>query len=224
MATLAKELEAFRASLMHRIGRDTEATFASVEAQLLASDAGQMAPREGAVASDFSLLEANGSPWRLYSLLDEGPVVLVFYRGGWCPFCTISLRALQREMPRLRGLRARVLGISPELPVHMRATADRNGLDFPLLHDANNAVAGEWHLTHELRADVQPIYTRFGHDIPGVNGTGNWRLPFPAGFVIAPDRRIVLAKVDPRVYVRMEPADAVAAVASLAATQDSPVC
>ncbi len=223
MATLAKELEAFRSSLMHRIDRGMAATFASAEAELLANDAGQMAPREGGVAPDFSLSDANGSPLRLYSMLDEGPVVLVFYRGGWCPFCTLSLRALQRVMPRLRALGARVIGVSPELPVHMRATTERNGLGFPLLHDANNAVADDWRLTQELRADLRPLYARLGHNIPDINGTGDWRLPIPAGFVVAPDRRIVLARVDPRIYIRMEPADAVATVAALPAKQGSPV-
>ena len=215
MATLAKELEAFRASLIGRVSRDLAATFARAEGELLASGAGQQAPREGDTAADFILSDQQGRQVRLYTLLEQGPVLLVFYRGGWCPFCTISLRAIQRVLPQLRAHRAQVIGISPELPAHARATVERNRLDFPLLHDTDNVVAGEWHLVQELHPELRPLYERLGHAVPAMNGTRDWKLPIPAGFVIAPDRRIILARVDPRLYVRMEPADAVAAVAAL---------
>jgi peroxiredoxin len=215
VATLAKELEAFRTSLLGRISRDLAASFRRAEAELLASGIGRDAPREGDTAADFTLSDEHGRPVRLYAMLEQGPVVLVFYRGGWCPFCTISLRALQRVLPMLRAHRAQAIGISPELPVHARATVERNGLGFPLLHDADNRVADEWHLVHELHPELRPLYERLGHAVPDMNGTHDWKLPLPAGFVIAPDRRIVLARIDPRLYVRMEPADAVAAVAAL---------
>lgn len=221
MTTLAKELLAFRTSLIGRIGRDTAAAFVRAEAEVLASGIGQLAPKVGDTAHDFTLPDATGRTLRLYALLDQGPVVLVFYRGGWCPFCTLSLRALQRVAPRLRSLRAQLIGISPELPIHARATAERNGLDFPLLHDADNGVADEWQLAQELSPAIQSIYARFGHVVPEINGTNNWRLPNPAGFVIAPDRRVALAQVDPRVYIRMEPSEAVAAVTALTTSQNS---
>jgi peroxiredoxin len=215
VAILAKELQAFRASLAGRISRDLAASFARAEAELQAAGAGQQAPREGDLAGDFTLPDEQGRPVRLYALLEQGPVVLVFYRGGWCPFCTISLRALQLVARRLRALGATLIAISPELPVHARTTSERNRLDFPLLHDAANRVADEWHLVHELHPDLRPTYARLGHAIPEMNGTSDWKVPVPAGYVIAPDRRIVLAHVDPRIYVRMEPADAVTAVAAL---------
>jgi peroxiredoxin len=215
VATLAKELEAFRASLVGRISRDLAASFKRAETELLDAGAGHEAPREGDTAQDFTLSDQNGSSVRLYSLLEQGPVVAVFYRGGWCPFCTISLRAVQRVLPQLRARGAQVIGISPELPPHARATVERNRLSFPLLHDADNRVAGEWHLVQELHAELRPLYERLGHAVPDMNGTRDWNLPIPAGFVIAPDRRIVLARVDPRLYVRMEPTEAVAAVAAL---------
>lgn len=217
MAKLANELEAFRASLMGRLSPETAAIFAHVEAEALAAGVGQLAPREGDTAPDFSLPDTGGTSLRLYALLDQGPVVLVFYRGGWCPFCTLTLRAMQSVAPRLRAQGVRLIAVSPELPVRARATAERNGIDFPLLHDANNVVADEWRLARELHRELRPFFTRLGHPIPEVNGTSDWRLPVPAGFVIAPDRRIVLARVDPRVHVRMDPEDAVAAVAALVA-------
>jgi peroxiredoxin len=215
VATLAKELEAFRASLIGRVSRDLAASFKRAEAELLDAGAGHGAPREGDTAQDFTLSDQNGSAVRLYALLEQGPVVAVFYRGGWCPFCTISLRAVQRVLPQLRARGAQVIGISPELPIHARATAERNGLHFPLLHDADNRVAAEWHLVHELHPDLRSLYERLGHAVPDMNGTHDWKLPVPAGFVIAQDRRVVLARIDPRLYVRMEPTDAVASVAAL---------
>jgi peroxiredoxin len=221
VASLAKELEAFRTSLVARVSRDLAASFRRAEADLLASGVGEQAPHEGDTAPDFTLSDAQGEQVRLYALLEQGPVVVVFYRGGWCPFCTISLRAMQRVLPQLRAHRAQVIGISPELPAYARATIERNRLDFPLLHDANNLVAAEWHLVQELHPELRPLYERLGHAVPDMNGTRDWKLPTPAGFVIAPDRRIVLARVDARLYVRMEPADAVAAVAALETVQQS---
>lgn len=88
-----------------------------------------------------------------------------------------------------------------------------------MLSDHDNQVARRYGLVVTLPPDLQAVYRRLGHDLPAINGVPGWELSMPAGYVIAPgDGRIVLAHVDPRVHLRLEPADALAAVQRLAQT------
>jgi peroxiredoxin len=139
--------------------------------------------------------------------LSHGAVVLTFFRGGWCPFCTITLRALQQIARSVERSGASLVAISPQ-PLDALATlADSQGLTFPLLSDHCNAVARSYGLLWRLDPSSQAIYQRLGHDIPSHNGAPGWELPMPAGYVIAPDSRIVHARVDARVTHRLEPAE-----------------
>jgi peroxiredoxin len=108
------------------------------------------------------------------------------------------------------------VAISPQSPVETDRTAERNGLRFPVLSDAGNAVARRYGLVWALEPDRQALYQRLGHDLPRINADPAWELPLAAGYVIAPDGRVVHARVDPRIQIRLEPTDALAAVRSLA--------
>ncbi|MGY8717211.1 MAG: redoxin domain-containing protein, partial [Verrucomicrobiia bacterium] len=79
---------------------------------------------------------ADGAPLRLYDQLKSGPVVLVFFRGGWCPFCETYLRGLQRELLYFQELGAQLIAVSPQLPDGSLQTGVDHALDFPLVTDA----------------------------------------------------------------------------------------
>ncbi len=216
MRTLAEQLDEYLASLEERADPALMAAWTGYTQRVLASGVAGKALAAGMVAPDFTLPDSTGKPVSLHETLARGPVVLSFVRGGWCPFCTLTLRALAAAYPAITRRGASVLAISPQTARHCLNTIDGSDLPFPLLSDHDNAVARSYRLSLELPEEVREIYRRFGDDIGAINGSTRWELPMPAGFVIAPDGRVLLAKVDPRVEKRLEPTDALKVLDSLA--------
>jgi peroxiredoxin len=171
--------------------------------------------RVGDLAPAFALPDQRGGTVALRDLLARGPVVLTFFRGGWCPFCAISLRALDAISGEIRRQGAELVGISPQRAELSAATAERNALRFPLLVDRGNEVARQYGLHWELGPEMRSVYERLGHPLPEVNAGSEWALPIPAGFVIDQTGRIVYAHTDGRVTHRMEPGDALREVSRL---------
>jgi peroxiredoxin len=173
--------------------------------QLLSSNIAAQAKRSGDRAPDFALPSARGGEIRLSSLLEAGPVVLSFFRGGWCPFCTLEFRALAVILPQLKILGASLVGVSPETPEHGLATLEHNHLDFDLLSDSGNAVARDYGLLMSVPEEMQSLYLEWGFDVPEHNGDDSWELPVPATYVIDREGVIRSAFVDKDYTRRMEP-------------------
>lgn len=170
----------------------------------------------GETAPDFVLEAAQGSTVALDELLRHGPAVVTFYRGGWCPYCDLTLRALDRIVPDLEALGTRLVAIAPQLEAGMRETADRAGLRFPLLHDRDNHVAQLFGLAFTMPPDLVRLYRGLGIDLPTANGATNWMLPLPATYVIGGDGLVAHAFIDIDYTRRAEPDDIVAAAMRLA--------
>jgi peroxiredoxin len=217
MRSLRQQLDEYLEGLMERADPEIMAVKRRTTERWLADKVADAAVKVGDVAPDFTLPDQDGNLVSLSATLRRGPVVLTFFRGGWCPFCTISLRALAKVYPKLRRHQAEVLAISPQPPRQSAATVEGSALPFPVLSDHDNQLARRYGVVVTVPPELQAVYRRLGHDVAAVNGVPNWDLPMPAGYVIAPeDGRIVLAHVDPRLHLRMEPADALAAVERLA--------
>ena len=214
--TLCERLDAFRAGLMDRITPEKRAVLAAAEAALLAAEPAAAAPAVGEIAPDFTLPDQCGDPVHLGARLERGPVALVFFRGGWCPFCTLTLRAWQDALPALRRAGGQVLAVSPQPPQGCAATADRDMLDFRVLSDAGNRVAAAYQVGGEIPEALRPFYRKLGHDLPAINGTGDWNVPLPATFLIRPDGRIARRHLGPLTHQRMEPSEAVVAFREMA--------
>jgi peroxiredoxin len=110
--------------------------------------------KRGRVAPDFMLPDPKGRLARLHSLLSQGPVVLVFYRGAWCPYCNLHLRGLQRALPRLKEFGAQVVAVSPQLPDNSLSTQEKYQLTFPVLSDVGNKVASRFGIVFHRRCGV----------------------------------------------------------------------
>ncbi len=215
MQNLTKQLDAFLAGFMERTDSGTAAVIRRAEQDLEQSGIAGHALKVGDRAPAFVLPDQTGKPVSLDAALAKGPVVLTFFRGGWCPFCSLALRALMGIVPELRRRGGELMAISPQSQAHTAATAERNGLNFPVLSDHDNAVSAQFGLVWTLDPEHRAIYERLGHPLPRINGTDSWDLPVPAGYVIGQDGRITFAHVDPRVNRRLEPAAALAAVRQL---------
>jgi peroxiredoxin len=173
--------------------------------QLVTSGAAENALKEGALAPDFTLPDARGNGVRLSHLLKRGPVVITFYRGAWCPYCHLTLRAYQQALPQLQAERATLVAISPQLPIHSRALAEKLQLTYSLLSDVDNQVAREYGLVFTIDKAVRSAYQQIGANLPACNGTNSWDLPMTGTFLVDRLGTIRLAFVDPDFTRRLDP-------------------
>lgn len=213
--SLKAELDARRSQFMANAPAEIREAMQRADAALADSDLIAQAVRTGDIAPDFELPDARGGSVRLSRLLAEGPVVLTFYRGGWCPYCNLALRALQRALPVIGALGATLVAVSPERPDETLSTAEKNELGFAVLSDEGSRVARAFRIAFDLAEELRPIYTRLGHALPDRNGDDSWVLPIPATFVIARDGRVALHFLDADYRNRAEPDAVLAALRAL---------
>ncbi len=178
-------------------------------AELIASGAVDKALRVGSTAPAFTLADAEGRRVSSADLLGEGPLVVTFYRGVWCPYCNMDLQALQAVLPDLAAQGARLVPVSPQIAANSRRSMRENKLDFPILSDPRNDVAAAFGLRFKLPDYLIELYRDvFKNDLALVNGEPSWTLPMPARYVIAPGGVIAYAEVNPDYTRRPDPSPA----------------
>jgi peroxiredoxin len=186
-----------------------ERMIADLDAEAVAAEALSV----GETAPDFELPDLHGRRVALADLLSTGPAVLVFYRGAWCPYCNLQLRAFQRALPRIRAAGASLVAISPQSLDRMESTAAQEELGFPLLSDLGNRTARLYGLAWRIPDDIVRLYARRGIDFTRLNGTAEAELPLAASYVVGSDGLVRLAQVDVDFRQRADPEDIVAVLA-----------
>lgn len=170
----------------------------------------------GQKAPGFRLPNAVGWDVSLDERLEEGPVVLAFYRGEWCPFCNLALRALQDILPQIQAAGAALMAISPQTPGNALSLTEKNELMFDVLSDEAQEVIREYRLQFTVPEEVKEVYTKvFNLDIAGENADGSWDLPVPATFVLDREGIIRARHVSMNYMTRMEPGDILKALKTL---------
>lgn len=212
--TLQSDLDTFKATWLERVGAET-AKLVDDDNDTLQGLAAR-ALKAGASFPALTLQDQNGRPADLGALLAEGPLVVTFYRGGWCPYCSLELRAYQKLLPEIDALGARLVAISPETPDNALSTAEKNALAFAVLSDDHGRLADALGIRFQLSPAIKALYQKLGHDLAARNADDTWSLPIPASYVVAKGGRIVLADVDPDYRKRLDPARALAALRTLA--------
>ncbi len=173
--------------------------------QLMNSGAAENALKEGAQAPDFALPDARGNAVRLSHLLTQGPVIMTFYRGQWCPYCHLALRAYQQALPHLQARGASLVAISPQRPHHSRAMAEKLELTFALLSDMGNQVARQFGLVFTINEAVRGAHKQVCADLPAFNGDDSWELPMAGTFLVDQSGIVRLAFVHPDFTRRLDP-------------------
>eukprot|EP00562_Extubocellulus_spinifer_P021607 CAMPEP_0178613780 /NCGR_PEP_ID=MMETSP0698-20121128/1825_1 /TAXON_ID=265572 /ORGANISM="Extubocellulus spinifer, Strain CCMP396" /LENGTH=312 /DNA_ID=CAMNT_0020252495 /DNA_START=125 /DNA_END=1063 /DNA_ORIENTATION=- len=163
-------------------------------------------------APDFELPDQDGETVTLKHLLEQGPVVLVFYRGKWCPQCNATIMRLQRELEKIKAKGATLVAISPMLPDGTRVFSTKRELLFPVLSDVGNHVARKFNITFTVPEEIRPEMVTWGEDVPAHNGDDTWEIPVPSTYVISKEGKIVWAYVNEDPSHRAEPEDIVAAI------------
>lgn len=162
--------------------------------------------KEGDKVSDFELPNVQGNNIKLFDLLRHEKVILIFYRGGWCPFCNLQLRQYQTAMPQFSVYGAKIVAVSPEIPDRNLSEEEKMDLKFEVLSDVGNTIAKKFTSVLKYEGKSAERLKRIGIDLSEINQSVGGEVPIPAVFVIGQDHQILFAKSEGGDYKkRVEP-------------------
>ena len=182
--SLQEQLDAYRAQFESKVTAEALGVIHKATSDLVANGQAGRALGVGSKAPRFELSGSSGAIVNSSEQQAAGPVVISFYRGIWCPYCNLDLKALQATLPEILSTGASLVAISPQSVANGRKTVEDLGLSFPILSDPNNAVADMFGIRYQMPGELISLYKSFGVNLPLVNGEYSWTLPLPARFVI----------------------------------------
>ncbi|ARI78441.1 peroxiredoxin-like family protein [Halobacillus mangrovi] len=188
--TMRKHFEEYISKFKAATPEDVQQKMKKAIDELEQSDQGKGLDK-GEKAPNFNLPDAKGTAVELYEQLEKGPVIVTFYRGGWCPYCNMELRAYQEILDEVHEAGGELMAISPENPDHSLSTSEKNELEFLVLSDVGNEVANQFNLVYQLPDYLVDIYKDKGLNVDQHNGDETWTLPVSATYVIDTDGTIV---------------------------------
>ncbi len=172
-------------------------------AKVAASGIIEKSKKEGDIAPNFTLPNATGQRVTLTDKTKNGYTIITWYRGGWCPYCNLTLAAWQQILPELKAENIELIAITPELPDSTLSTKEKNALEFEVLSDVGNKVAKEYGIVFPLDASIKEAYKNMG--LEKYNGDASYTLPLAATYIINSDNKIVYAFLDADYRKRAEP-------------------
>ena len=207
--SLGEQLEAYAAA-----GRAIFPAYGEAVDRLVAriheNGGGENAPRPGDPMPPFILPDVSGRLISLNSLLEKGPVAVMFYRGHWCPFCRLNVRAVIQALDQIEALGAKVIAIMPEVQQYAEKFKSESHAPFPVLTDLDNGYALSLNLAIWLGTEIQGLLSH--QDMSSFHGNQGWVLPIPATFVVGRDGLVKARFVDPDFRKRMEIEDLISAL------------
>ena len=201
-----------RAGLPSQIGEELLSVYDRDAEAMGAGTAFAGALRVGDRAPGFRLPDARGGDVALDDLLARGPVVLVFYRGAWCPYCNLQLAAFQSAVADIRAAGAELLAVSPQTPDQSLTVAERHALEFPVLSDVGTAVARDYGLVFTQSEASTAASRQLGIELADFNGDDSNTLPAASTFVIGEEGVIRFASVSGDYRWRVGPEEVLAAL------------
>ena len=212
--SLKAQIDAYNVQKEAKLPADVLALMDTTNEELIAQHIKDNALQIGAKVENFSLVNHNGESIELNDLLNKGPVIVSFYRGGWCPYCNIELKALNDYLAQFKTQSAQLIAISPQLPDETLSNKQTNEQDFDVRSDVSNTVAEQFGLLFTLDERIQALYTQFGIDFEHYYGDKSFKLPLPATYVINQEGVITYAFLNEDYTLRAEPIDIMAALES----------
>jgi len=168
------------------------------------------------IAPSFELPNQHGQSVQLTELLAKGPVVVTFYRGSWCPYCNLQLKALQARLPEIHALGAQLVAISPQVPDGSMSENEISNMDFVVLSDQNVDVAASYGVAWKVPTFLlEHMRVDRGLDLESLNNGNGSILPIPATFVLNSEGKVTWRYVDVDYRTRSEPEDIINALEAL---------
>ena len=158
----------------------------------------------GAQAPDGPVRDLDGHARQLRSYFDR-PAVMIFYRGGWCPYCNDQMETLMALEPKLEALGYRILALSPDKPERMRESLEKHKLSYTLLSDSRLDLARAFGLAYRVGAMQSTALWMHGINLEGYSGESHRWLPVPAAFVIDTKGTVRFRYFNPDYTVRVDP-------------------
>lgn len=217
MTTLQSQLAAKKAQYADRWSPETLAMHENGIAVVEQTDITKKALQVGEKAPGFTLKNHVDKEINLYEILENDYVVLTWYRGGWCPYCNLTLHALQAALPGLKAQNATLLALTPEVPDQSLSTAEKHNLEFEVLSDLHNEVGKKFGVVFKLEEQVAKVYQN-GFNLHAYNGDDSDELPLAATYIIGKDGLVKWAFLDADYRNRAEPDDIVAELKKLNST------
>ena len=211
---LQETLDAKKAGFELRASDEKKRVYAEGIESVVKSGITSTALQVGDKAVDFTLKNPKGESVKLYDELKKGPVVLTWYRGGWCPYCNITLHYLQEELPNFKKAGANLLALTPETPDSSLSTIEKNNLEFEVLSDLDNVIAKKYGIVFTLTSEVAEAYQN-SFDLHAYNNSESNELPMAATYVIDEKGIIQYAFLHEDYRNRAEPSEVLKAVKKL---------
>ena len=161
----------------------------------------------------FALEDVKHGLIKSADLLKRGPLLVVFYRGGWCPYCNLQLRDLQKHLKSIQAQGAQLVAISPQTPDSTAGTVKKGNLGFYVLSDNDGAVAKKFGLMYKLNKELIALYKKFEIDLENSNGNKDWELPISATYIVNQSGKITYSFVDADYKKRPETSELVKLIA-----------
>jgi peroxiredoxin len=183
--TIAEQVAAHHQASAGQLPADIAAAFAAEQRELAAADRPAPAAAPGDRMPDGNLLDVAGQPTTLAETLASRPGVVVFYRGAWCPYCNIALRAYQAQLvPVLAERGVPLVAISPQTPDGSLSTQETKELTFTVLSDPGNQIAGQLGILTAPSDGARAAQLQLGLDLAKANADGTSTLPMPAVVIV----------------------------------------
>jgi len=205
-ASLTNMIAQFQAELLPTMPAEVMQTMGQAGQEIAALGIEQNALKTGDRCPDFTLKNARGANISSHQLLAKSDLVISFYRGAWCPYCNLEIKALAQSLDDIRSFGADLVAISPQLPEKSEQQADSLGLEFEVLSDPGNQLAKQFGLVFTLPQALRPLYQAWNIDIPAHNGDDLFQLPVPATYIVDQAGFIRYHFVDSDYTKRLEPA------------------
>lgn len=158
---------------------------------------GESAHKPGDTLPSFTLPNTKGELINSDQLLLENDkLIIAFFRGGWCPYCNLELKALHDVLPQIKAKRAALVAVSPQMIEKSVSMSADNPFAFDILWDKDNKYAKELNITFDLQASLLPYYQQLGIHLEEYNGNEENSLPIPAVFVIDKNKTVTFSFID----------------------------
>jgi len=205
MTTLQETLKQFSEDFKLKAPAEAQDLMQKALDDLSATSIIEGAHKTGDTIPEISLPNISGELVSLQEMLKQGPLIVLFYRGGWCPYCNLELQAWQDVASRVSEKGARIVAISPETPDHIQATAEKHSLSFEVLSDKDNIIAKQMGLVYTLPEELIGLYKQFGIDLEEGQGNQNSELPIAATYIVNTDGTISYDFLEEDYKLRAEP-------------------